>query len=77
MYYGIAGMYVAVLVIVTPGFFQVRFDDGICLSEYYIQGPLGEKLFYANGFVWFFAVYVLPRSSVRLSLWQRGINTVS
>ncbi|KAI0220080.1 hypothetical protein LSAT2_028394 [Lamellibrachia satsuma] len=60
MYYVIAGMYVAVLVIVTPGFFQVRFDDGICLSEYYIQGPLGEKLFYANGFVWFFAIYLLP-----------------
>ena len=78
MYYAIAGMYVAVLVIVTPGFFQVRFDIGICLSEYYIQGPLGEKLFYANGFVWFFAIYLLPvaayvylYSSVILTLYRK------
>ena len=60
MYYGIAGMYVAVLVTVIPTFFQVRFDDDICLSEYYIQGPISEQLFYAYGFVVFFAVYMLP-----------------
>ncbi|KAI0219840.1 hypothetical protein LSAT2_028638 [Lamellibrachia satsuma] len=60
LYYVIAGMYVAVLVTVIPTFFQVRFVDDICLSEYYIQGPIGEKLFYANGFIWFFAEYMLP-----------------
>ena len=59
-YYGIAAMYVAVLVIVTPTFFLVRFVDDICLSEYYIQGPIGEQLFYAYGFVGFFAIYMLP-----------------
>ncbi|KAI0220078.1 hypothetical protein LSAT2_028392, partial [Lamellibrachia satsuma] len=63
MYYGIAAMYVAVLIIVTPAFFQVRFDDEICLSEYYIQGPTREQLFYAYGFVVFFAVYMLPVAS--------------
>ena len=60
MYYGIAGMYVAVLVTVIPTFFQVRFYDDICHSEYYIQGPISEQLFYAYGFVVFLAVYMLP-----------------
>ena len=63
VYYSIAALYIANIIIILPSFFQVHFDDGVCLSEFLIQGPIGEQLFYAYCLVWFFAVYVLPVTS--------------
>ena len=60
VYYSIAAMHNANIVIILPGLFQVRFDDGICLSEFLIQGPIGEQLFYA--YCWFgFLPYICCR----------------
>ena len=58
--YSIIAMYIANPIITIPSFVQVRFEDGACLSEFIIQGPLGEKLFYAYCVVWFLAVYLVP-----------------
>ncbi|KAI0220079.1 hypothetical protein LSAT2_028393, partial [Lamellibrachia satsuma] len=63
VYYSFAAMYIANIVIILPGLFQVRFDAGVCLREFLIQGPIGEQLFYAYSLVWFFAVYLLPVTS--------------
>ena len=83
-YYSIAAMYVSDLFIILPAFMQVRFDNGVCYSEYLIQGTIGEKLFYAYSLVWFFAVYVLPvvayvylYGCVVLTLYRRKSTSVN
>jgi len=80
----IAAMHVVNLVLICPSFLDVRFQNGVCISEYLIQGPIGEKLFYAYSLVWFFAVYLLPVTayvylygSVIIALYRRRIATDS
>ena len=78
-YYSIAAMHVSDVFVILPAFMQVRFDNGVCYSEYFIQGTIGEKLFYAYSLVWFFAVYLLPvvflYGSVILTLYRRKSST--
>ena len=78
-YYSIAAMYVSNVFVILPAFMQVRFDNGVCLSEYLIQGTIGETVFYAYSLVWFFAVYLMPVTayvylygSVVLALYRRS-----
>ena len=80
--YSIVAMYVANPIITLPSFVQVRYENGACLSEFIVQGPMGEKLFFAYCLVWFFAVYLLPVTSyvylygsVVLTLYRRKIST--
>ena len=80
----IAAMHIANLVLICPSFLDVHFNNGVCLSEYLIQGPTGEKLFYAYSLVWFFAVYLLPVTayvylygSVIIALYRRRESTDS
>ena len=75
-------MYVSNVFIILPAFMQVRFDNGVCYSEYLIQGTIGETLFYAYSLVWLFAVYVLPVGAyvylygcVVLTLYRRRSST--
>ena len=75
----IAAMHVANLVLMCPSFLDVHFENGVCLSEYLIQGETGEKMFYAYSLVWFFAVYLLPVTayvylygSVIIALYRRS-----
>ena len=82
--YSIAAMYVTNVFVILPSFMQVRFVNGVCYSEYLIQGTIGEQLFYAYSLVWFFAVYVLPvvayvflYGSVILALYRRSITSVN
>ncbi|KAI0220082.1 hypothetical protein LSAT2_028396 [Lamellibrachia satsuma] len=80
--YSIAAMYIANPIITLPSFVQVRFENGVCLSEFIIQGPTGEKLFFAYCLVWFIAVYLLPVTayvylygSVVFTLYRRKNST--
>ena len=60
VYYSIGVMYLANVVVSLPGYFQVRFDGSSCLSEFFIGGEIGDKLYYAYCLIWFVAVYLLP-----------------
>ena len=82
-YYSIAAMYVSNVFVILPSFIQVRFDNGVCYSEYLIQGTIGETVFFAYSLVWFFAVYALPvvayvylYGSVILALYRRRSSTI-
>ncbi|KAI0220081.1 hypothetical protein LSAT2_028395, partial [Lamellibrachia satsuma] len=59
-FYCIAVMHVVNVVLMLPSFVEVRFENGVCLGEFLIQGPLGKKLYFAYCLVWFIAVYLLP-----------------
>ena len=81
-YYIIPAMYVANVFVILPSFMQVRFNKGVCYSEYLIQRHVGVTLFYAYSLVWFFAVYLLPATAyvylygcVVLTLYRRRSST--
>ena len=80
--YSIVAMYIANVIVIWPAFGQVRFENGVCLSEYVIPGPLGEQLYLAYCVVWFFAVYLIPVTayvylygSVVLTLYRRSTTS--
>ena len=40
--------------------FQIRMEDGACVSGYFFKGPIGDKLYLAFSVSWFFTTYAVP-----------------
>ena len=56
----LASLYVVNIVFMFPSYIQVRFADGLCISEYLIPGKLGIDFYYAYSIVSLFGLYLLP-----------------
>ena len=56
----LASMYVVNIVFMFPSYIQVRFEDGLCISEYLIPGKLVKDFYYAYSIVSLFGLYLLP-----------------
>ena len=53
-------MYILSILLLVPGYLQVRYDDGECLSEYYFEGKIMEDFMTGYGIFWFFIAYAIP-----------------
>ena len=60
LYIVIALVYIHNFIIIFGGFLQTRIVDGVCRSQYFIDGEEVVKFFFVYSFVWFTNIYVVP-----------------